>query len=192
MNILSQILSSQARAGIFHLLFNEERPAIYLREIVRKSGLTIGTIQKELVNLKKLDLIQSRKDGNRLYYAANEMHPLFEIICELVKKTSGIPEKLKEILSTIPGIEVAFIFGSYARGEEKSHSDIDLIIIGDVGLRMVTPRLKKASEEIDREVNPHIYSEKTWKEKLQKNDHFIKSVLNAKKMMLIGDEDVLS
>lgn len=168
MNILAQLLSSQVRAEIFRLLFNRSKTAIHLRDLQRKSHLSIGTIQKEIAHLKSLDIVTSERDGNRLYYTANFNHPLYKEICGLVEKTSGLTEKLKKILSSIKGIECAFIFGSFARGEEKSHSDIDLIVIGDVGLRALSGKLKSLTDQIEREINPHIYSVKTWKEKLKK------------------------
>lgn len=191
MNILAQLLSSQVRAEIFRLLFSGKKSSIHLRDLQRKSQLSIGTIQKEIAHLKDLDLVTSERDGNRLYYTANFNHPLYKDICGLVEKTSGVSEKIKEILSAIKGIECAFIFGSFAKGEEKSHSDIDLIIIGEVGLRTLSSKLKVLTEQTEREINPHIYSLKSWKEKLKKNDHFIKSVMGEKKIFLIGDEDVI-
>lgn len=191
MNLLTQIISSQVRAEIFRLLFNSKKPSIHLRDLQRKSQLSIGTIQKEIAHLKELDLIIPKRDGNRLYYSANSNHPLFKDICSLVEKTTGIVENLKNILSTIEKIECAFIFGSYAKGEEKSHSDIDIIIIGDVGLRALSSKFKEITEQTEREVNPHVYSLKSWKDKLKKKDHFIKNILSDKKIFLIGDEDVL-
>ena len=192
MNLLAQILSSHVRAEIFRLLFNINKSSIYLRDLQRQSGFSIGTIQKEIAHLNRLDLVTSERDGNRLYYAANSNHPLYNEICSLVEKTSGVAEKLKEILSSIKRIECAFIFGSFAKGEERSHSDIDLIIIGAVGLRILSSKFKELTEKTQREINPHVYSMKSWKEKLKKKDHFIKSVISEKKVFLIGDENVFS
>ena len=192
MNILAQILSSQVRAEIFRLLFNGNKTAIHLRDLQRKSQLSIGTIQKEIGHLKELDLVIPERDGNRLYYTANTNHPLYTDICGLVEKTSGIVEKLKDVLGKIKEVECAFIFGSLAKGEEKSHSDIDLIIIGDVGQRVLSSKFKEVTEQTEREINPHIYSMKSWKGKLKKKDHFIKTILNDKKIFLIGDKNVIS
>ncbi len=191
MNLLVELLSSQVRAEIFQLLFNRKKVAIHLRDLQRKSGLSIGTIQKEVEHLKKLDLVIPKRDGNRLYYTANSDHPLYKDICGLVEKTSGVTEKLKETLSSIKGIECAFIFGSFAKGEEKSHSDIDLIVIGDVGIRALSSKFKFLTEQSEREINPHIYSKKSWKDKHKKRDHFIVSVMSEHKVFLIGDENVL-
>ena len=192
MNLLAQILSSQVRAEIFRLLFGDDKISIHLRDLQRQSGLSIGTIQKEIAHLKELDLVTSERDGNRLYYTANANHPLYKEICGLVEKTSGIAERLKETLRSIKGIECAFIFGSYAKDEEKSHSDIDLIVIGNVGLRTLSSVFKNLTEQTQREINPHVYSKKSWKEKMKKKDHFIKSIIAEKKIFLIGDENVIS
>jgi predicted nucleotidyltransferase len=192
MNLLAQILSSQVRAEIFRLLFNEHQESIHLRDLQRQSGLSIGTIQKEIAHLKGLDLVIAERDGNRLYYTANSDHPIYQEICGLVEKTSGIAEQIKVALSSVKGIECAFIFGSYAKGEEKSHSDIDLIVIGAVGLRTLSSIFKNITEKSQREIYPHIYSMKTWKEKIKKKDHFITSVLADEKVFLIGDENVIS
>ncbi|HRK08372.1 MAG TPA: nucleotidyltransferase domain-containing protein [Pseudobdellovibrionaceae bacterium] len=191
MNLLTQILSSQVRAEIFRLLFSGDKVSIHLRDLQRQSGLSIGTIQKEIAHLRELDLVTSERDGNRLYYTANADHPLYKEICGLVEKTSGIAEQLKSALRSTNGIECAFIFGSYAKGEEKSHSDIDVIVIGTVGLRILSSRFKKVTEKTQREVNPHVYSMTSWREKIKKKDHFIKSVLSEKKIFLIGDESVI-
>lgn len=192
MTLLAQILSSQVRAEIFCLLFSGDKTSIYLRDLQRRSGLSIGAIQKEMARLKKLDLVKSKRDGNRLYYTANDDHPLYNDLCALVEKTTGISEHLKEIARSIKGIECAFIFGSYAKGQEKSHSDIDLVIIGNVGLRTLSSVFKNLTDKIQREINPHVYSMKSWREKLKRGDHFIRSINAEKKIFLIGDENVLS
>ncbi|MEQ1664910.1 MAG: nucleotidyltransferase domain-containing protein [Bdellovibrionales bacterium] len=132
------------------------------------------------------------RDGNRLYYTANTTHPLYKEICGLVEKTSGIVEKLKEVLSSIKEIDCAFVFGSFAKSEEKSHSDIDIIIVGNVGQRALSSLFKKIIEQTEREINPHVYSLKSWTEKVKKKDHFIKTILNDKKIFLVGDIDVIS
>ncbi len=192
MNLLAQILSSQVRAEIFRLLFNGQKVSIHLRDLQRQSGLSIGTIQKEISRLKELDLVLAERDGNRLYYSANTDHPLYREINGLVEKTSGIIEQIKTALSLVKGIDCAFIFGSYARGEEKGHSDIDVIVIGTVGLRTLSSVFKAVTEKTEREINPHVYSMKSWKEKLKKKDHFIRSIINDKKVFLIGDENGIS
>ena len=116
-----------------------------MREIARRSGFAIGTIQTELRKLLRLDLVYSKRDGNRTYYEANKAHPLFADIRRLVLKTVGLGDVLRGALDKSPAIRCAFVFGSIARGEEKAGSDIDLMVIGDAGFRKVVGLLEGAS-----------------------------------------------
>lgn len=187
---LQQLISNQARAEIFRILFDGRKDELHLRELVRRSGLALRTIQSEIKNLIELDLVRTEQDGNRLNIKANEQHPLYPDICSIVSKTSGYIGLLKANLAKLD-IDAAFIFGSMAKGTSKAHSDIDLIIVGRTGLRQLSPILRKISERVGREINPHVYTLQTWSEKVSRKDHFVTSVGKEKKSFLIGDEDVL-
>ena len=133
MNVLAEILSSKIRAEIFRLLFGTSVEELHMREIERRSGYAIGTIQTELKKLLRLDLVKKRKDGNRLYYRANKENPLYPDIRSLVLKTIGLGDILKNVLRQDSDISIAFVFGSIARHEEMAGSDVDLMVIGKLG-----------------------------------------------------------
>lgn len=135
MGLLAEILSSNIRAEIFRNLFGIEKQSLHLREIERRTGFAVGTVQQEIKKLQRLDIITRIKDGNRINYKANTNHPLYPEIRNLVLKTSGLADVLKTALSTEAKIKIAFVFGSFARKEEKAASDVDLMVIGDIGLR---------------------------------------------------------
>ena len=188
---LSDILSSKGRAEIFRLLFGLNDQELHLREIERRSGLIVGTIQQEVKNLKQTDLIKERRAGNRVYYRANDEHPLFDDIRNIVLKTSGLIEVLREPLDR-EEVKVAFVFGSIARKDEGARSDVDLMFIGDVSLRRVSEWLMGASEKVGREINPYTLSQDEFTERKQKSEHFLSSVLDSPKLFVIGDEDELA
>jgi predicted nucleotidyltransferase len=185
---LIKIVGSRARAEIFKLLFEQAGSEYYLRELERRSGLTVGSIQQELSNLLSVGLVKSRKDGNRLYYSANSEHPLFPEILRMVEKTAGVPEVLKKAL-TDPEIRYAFVFGSVASGKAKAESDLDLFVAGDLGLRRLTKLLSGLSERIGRVINPHVMSVQELNRKALEKDHFISSLMGSQKIFLIGDEN---
>ena len=89
MDLLSRILTSRVRAEIFRLLFGPVQRELHIREIQRRSGLAVGTVRQDLRKLEEIDLVCSRRDGNRLYYCANAEHPLYPELHGLVNKTSG-------------------------------------------------------------------------------------------------------
>ncbi len=193
MSILAELLSSKIRAGIFRILFGVvPDAALHMREIERRTGFAIGTVQTELKKLQRLDIVSRVRDGNRVYYKANAAHPLYIEIRSLVLKTCGLVDVIKDALSNEKNIRVAFVFGSFARQEEKANSDIDLIVIGGIGLRKLTSLLMESSGKIGREINPHTFSEKEFVKRKKQQDHFLNQVLESPKIFIIGTENELA
>ena len=187
MNRLAELLSSRARAEIFRLLFSGVGEELHVREIERRSGLNDSTLRQELRKLVRLDLVQSRRDSNRVYYRAKTESPLYPEIRNLVLKTSGLSDVLKSAL-TDKRIRVAFVFGSIARGEEKAGSDVDLMVIGQLGLRDLSRLLSGIEEKIGREVNPHVLREEEFRKRIRAKEHFVSRVVESPKIFIIGSQ----
>jgi len=187
MNALAEILSSRVKAEIFRLLFGVDQRELHVREIQRQSGFSVGTVQQELRRLNRLGLIASRRDGNRMYFRANAEHPLATDIRNLVLKTTGLVEVLRNALAH-DDIRVAFVFGSVARSAEKAHSDVDLMVIGSIGLRQLTKLLSGVSARVGREVNPHILTIGEFNKRQKTRDHFLTTVLAAPRLFVKGNE----
>jgi predicted nucleotidyltransferase len=190
MDELALLTGSKTRAEIFRLLFQRAGTELYLRELHRRTGLSIRPVQQELGKLAQIGLVKLRNDGNRIYYTANSEHPLFPEIRGLVEKTSGVSDLLETALAG-PGVEMAFIFGSVGAGKARPDSDLDLFVVGDIGLRTLVKRLGGMSERAGRVINPHVMSKEEFSRKAQKKDHFISNVLGAQKAFVIGTEDEL-
>ena len=190
MNTLSQILSSRTRAEIFKLLYGPAEEELHIREIERRTGLNDRTIRQELMKLLKLDLVIDRKDSNRVYYRANKSNPLYPDIRNLVLKTAGMVDLFRSALKDKP-VQMAFIFGSISEGKETADSDVDLFIIGQLGMRAVSTLLSDISERIFREINPHVMDSDEFRKRIKEKDHFISSVMKAKKLFIIGTADDL-
>ena len=187
MNRLAEILSSRARAEIFRLLFSGTEEELHVREIERRSGLNDSTLRQELRKLVRLDLVQSRRDSNRVYYRAKTENPLYPEIRNMVLKTSGLSDVLKSALKD-KRVRVAFVFGSIARGEENAGCDVDLMVIGQLGLRDLSRLLSGIEEKIGREVNPHVLREEEFRKRILAKEHFASSVMEAPKIFIIGSE----
>lgn len=186
MDSLHKILSSKVRAEIFRLLFTERDTELHVRELARRSKLNEATLRQDLAKLKDLDLVAGRRDGNRVYYRANQDHPVYADIRGLVLKTSGLVEVIRSALE-LNDISIAFVFGSVAAGKESAHSDIDLMVIGNIGLRTLTSRLSGISSQVGREINPHIMTEEEYRKRRKSKDHFVTHVLSGPKLFIRGN-----
>ena len=78
-----------------------------------------------------------------------------------------------------------------ARAEELSTSDVDLMVIGDAGVKDLALPLRKARERIAREVNVSVYSREEFEKKAHAGHRFISDVLDKPKLFVIGTKDDL-
>ena len=199
-----RIYLRKMRKYILDALFPRTRQAIlsavllrpdkwwYLTDLAKHIGVSPSSLQRELVSLVNGDLLISRRDGKRVYYKINQDCPIVEELQTIFVKTSGIADVIKSCLNRFGGkIEIAFVYGSVARTEELSTSDVDLMIIGDVGLADLVPDLRRAEKDLGREVNPTIYSSEEFLRRRKEGDSFISTVLSDQRIFLKGTDSEL-
>jgi predicted nucleotidyltransferase len=188
---ISKIFKSRTRKELFRLYFTNPDQEYYLRELERILRTPVSMIRKELTRLKEEGLFLSRKKGNLTYYLLNQSYPLFDELKSIVFKTIGIQGSLREILSKIRGIEVAFIYGSFAKDEQTGKSDIDLLIIGKVDENRVLREINKLEKVLKREINYSIFQRDEFNQKAKEKDPFITDVFKNPKILLVGNENDL-
>lgn len=173
------------------MLFGLRSGQTHLRQIQRQTGFAIGTVRQDVEKLARLGLVTRRKDGNRVYYAANAAHPLAADIRQLVLKTVGLADVLAEALAD-EGIRCAIVFGSVAAGTAGAESDVDLLVVGDIGLRRLSELLAGVRDRLGREINSHVFSAAEFAKRMRAKEHFVSSVMRSKKIFVKGSEDELS
>jgi len=186
-----RITKSKLREELLNLYFTNPSKRYYLRELERILNFSVGNIRRELIKLESAGLFLSENKGNLLYYYLNRSYPLFDELKSIIFKTSGVPKMLQNILKKINGISQAFIYGSFARGEEKEDSDIDLLIIGEVNEDRLVEEMDKLERKLQREINYAIYGKEDFKKKKKEGNSFILDIFKEKKIFLIGDANGL-
>ena len=127
-------LFGAGRRKVLGVLFTRADQPMYLREIIAAAGSGQGQVQRELENLHRAGLVLREKRANHVYYRPNPDAPIYEELKAIAFKTFGVADVLKEMLAPLaPRIEVAFIYGSLARQEDTGKSDIDVMVVGNVG-----------------------------------------------------------
>jgi len=185
------IAKSKIRQDLLALFFSNPSKKYYLREIQRILGYSAGSIRRELLKFQRDNLFNTQREGNLLYYALNMEHPLFKELTAIVAKTVGIEGSLRNALSQVEGIRIAFIYGSFAAKREKGTSDIDLMIIGNPDTSQLNEKIATLERRLKREINPTIYALAEYKAKKKAKSGFIMDLLKNPKIMVIGKEDDL-
>jgi len=190
---LSSILFGKTRRAILSLLFTNPDRDFYVREILRSTDSGQGSAQRELKKLHASGIIDRYERGNQVFYQADRSCPIFEEISSIILKTIGVAGVLRDALRQLSArIDVAFIYGSFARGEQVASSDVDLFVIGDVSFGEIVSKLKITEEKLRREINPTVYSVTEFRNKVSQDDHFIGTVLDEEQIYLMGDENELA
>jgi len=181
-------LFPKTRQAILAATFLEPQKWWYMRELARHLRLTPSTLQRELDSLVRGGILRQKREGKHVYFQPATDSPIFEELRGLLLKTVGLADVIRNALKPFTErIQWAFIYGSLARVEEHAASDVDLMIIGQVGLAEVSSPLRKAEQRLTRAVNPTIYTSDQFASKVQSNHQFIAGVLRSKKIFLLGD-----
>jgi predicted nucleotidyltransferase len=160
----------------------------YLSDLAAQLGRPPSSLQREVGRLAEAGILETRQEANRTYYRPNAECPLLSELTGLVAKTVGVADVLRRVLIPVAKqIEWAFIYGSLARGEEVSESDVDLLVIGDVTLAELARPLKRAERELGRPVNPSVFPRREFATKLRGGNHFVHSLAAGDKLFLVGE-----
>lgn len=183
-------LFPDVRKRVLALLLGAPEERWYMRDIARRTGCAIGTVRRELAGLADAEIVKRFPDGNRTYYQANTESPIFEELHGLIVKTAGLVDVVRAAMEPLSGnIDLAFIYGSQASGEASAASDVDLLIVGDVGEMSLIRSIAKAEEQLGRTVNYSLLSRNEFAVRRKEKGGFLGRVLSGKKITIMGNAD---
>ncbi|PZR64015.1 MAG: hypothetical protein DLM71_04040 [Chloroflexi bacterium] len=177
---------SAVRRQILRTFF--ARPGIvrHVRELARELGWSATIVGQELDRLERTGILTSERIGRARRYRIDEQSPIASEIRSLVQKTIGIEARIRDTIADLPGIDEAFLYGSYARGDERSTSDLDLFVIGPVDQELLSERLTEAERELGRDINVASYERGELERLRTEGDLFIEQVFDGARVPLIS------
>ena len=186
---LAHFLLGQTRSSVLGTLLLRPETALHVRELARLTGVSPGSLHRELRALADMGLLIREEEGRQVYYRANKQCPVFEELAGLLRKTAGLVDVLREALAPIADkVQQAFVYGSMARGTEHAHSDVDLLVIGDVEFADVALALAPAQAALRREINPTVYTRAEFERKRKQKDGFVGQVWHGPKLWVVGPD----
>lgn len=190
--MLAPVILGTYRQRVLGLLLLHPDQSYYVREIARLTNTSAGTVHKELRLLVKVGLLLRDEVGNQVRYSANRHCLIFEELSSILRKTSGLTDVLTEALAGAKQqLDLAFVFGSTARGESQEGSDVDIMLVGSLSFAEIVKLLHPTEAILQREINPIIYTLQEFLHRVRNNDSFIQEVLSKPKLFIVGNEDEL-
>jgi predicted nucleotidyltransferase len=184
---LDRAIFTDRQARLFRWLFGQPERSFFLNELMRLSGVSSASLQQELKRLTESGLVLSSRMGNLRVFQANPHSPLFHELLSLTRKTCGLEAVLVQSIAPLrPKLHKAFIYGSVAKQQDTSASDIDLMLVGvDLTLAQVLEHLHAAEQVLGRKVNPTCFTPKEFEQRQADPDSFVSKVLSQPMINLL-------
>ncbi len=188
---VASALFTPVQQRVLGLLFGQPERRFQSAELIRLAGSGTGAVHRQLQRLEKAGLVSVSREGNQKYYSARKDAPVFQELHGLVVKTVGVVESLRAALAPIAEeIDVAFVFGSIAKGSERAGSDVDLLVVTDtLAYGDVYSALAFAEQTLGRTINPTVFTRADWKKKQTRPDSFAAKITAQPRLFVIGSDD---
>ncbi|MFA4981346.1 MAG: nucleotidyltransferase domain-containing protein [Candidatus Omnitrophota bacterium] len=178
-------LKSTITKKILNYFFVNPQESLYVNELSRKLFLDKRNLVKKIKELEAEGILVHETRGNLKLYAINASYPLYKEFRKIIMTTVGVEEQLRHLLKGVTGVKEAYIYGSYAKNAMDTHSDIDVLIVGSVGVVTVQKHISKLQREIDREISVTVMTKKDFTRRVKAKDPFISGVLKQKHIKII-------
>jgi hypothetical protein len=194
MGTYADALFTKTQQRVLSILFGRPQRSFYAKELIGLAQSGSGAVQRELARLEDARLITVSRRGNQKHYQANHDAPIFDELYSIVRKTFGLVDVIESALAPFwPLIEVAFIYGSLAKGTEHAESDIDLMVVGSLPSNaQLIEALMPAQLQLGRPISPTLYSVDEFVQRIRNRKSFVLRVIEQPKIFLKGSEHDIS
>ena len=184
-------LRSDARRRLLAYYFTNPAARHHLRDLAERLSADPSNLSKELRRLEREGLFRSEISGRQKYFQLNNQYPLFDEVRGIVGKTIGAASMIRAALKKIEGIDEAYLYGSFAKNQQDTASDIDVLVIGSPPDEALAQAMRKLGRQLGREINYTVLTPKEFESRRARKDAFLENVWHNKRVSLISpDEEV--
>ncbi len=191
---LAGALFTPVQQRVLGLLFGQPSRRFQSAELIRLARGGTGAVHRQLARLEAADWVTVSRVGNQKHYQANRECTAFEELRGLIAKTIGLVEPIRQAVAPLAErIDVAFIYGSIAKGTDRAGSDIDFMVLSDnIDYADLFSALKEVESVLGRTVNPYVMSGREWRQKRARRDSFAARVAAQPRLFVKGTDDDLT
>ncbi|MGH9324104.1 MAG: nucleotidyltransferase domain-containing protein [Vicinamibacteria bacterium] len=181
---------TRTQQRVLGVLFGQPERSFYASELIRTAGTGYGAAQPELARLEESGLIRAQRVAEQKHYQATAASALFAELRNIVLKSVGLAEPLRDALKPLStAIRAAFVYGSVATAADRSGSDVDLLVISEsVTYADIFRALERVAKTVGRQVNPTVYNLAEFSKRIREENAFVTRVLEQPKVWTIGSE----
>jgi hypothetical protein len=185
--MFAELFGGVGRFKALRYLFEHPNEEFSARDLAAKAKVDPGNTHRWLQRWEAAGLVKrgTTKAGYRV-----AQDPALAPLITLFSQTNALVADLTHVLREIAGIRTAFIFGSFARHEEKAASDIDVLVLGEVSELRTNALLRPLARKYNRPFNATAFTSEQFRALLTQGDPFATEVMQQPRIALIGETDV--
>lgn len=188
---LKDFMMSRVRVSLVELFYSRPLEMFYVRQITREVSEEINAVRRELDRMIQNGIIRKEQRGNRLYYTLNTQYYFYnELLC-MVAKSTGLGKEFHKKRAKLGKIQFIVFSGKFAKHLQRSHEDIDILIVGEVVQAEISVLIQQEEKKREKEINYTIFSPEEFEFRKQRRDPFLLEQLSGSRIMVIGDEEEL-
>jgi len=155
--VLDSLISSKTRIKLLLRFFLNPNHKAYLRGLASDFGESTNAVRLELNKMEKAGLIEGESQGNRKMFKANNQHPLFEEIRNIVMKHLGLDQLLVQIVHKLGDVKKVYLTGDLAKGIDTDM--VDVALVGGVDTSYLVKLVTTAESVLQRKIRYVVFSE---------------------------------
>jgi predicted nucleotidyltransferase len=185
---LADALFTVTQQRVLSHFFGQPDRSFIQQDLIESARGGSGAIRRELALLVESGLVTSTVVGKQKHFQANRNAPIFHELRGIVMKTVALSDPIRAALRPLAKrIDLALVYGSVARGEDRAQSDIDLLVVGeDLLLEELFARLTPLEKKLGRTINPTLYTRADFVRRRSNGNPFLKKVLAGQHLVLYG------
>jgi hypothetical protein len=149
-SVLDTLITSRTRLKMLLKFYTNGNSKAYLRGLAEEFGESTNSIRLELNKLSDAGYLLSSEQGRIIEYKANQDHPLYPDLRNIIHKYLGIDKIIETVVVKLGDLKYAFITGDYAQG--KDSGTIELVLVGKIDKFFLKKCILKAEELVQREI----------------------------------------
>ncbi|HVC78430.1 MAG TPA: nucleotidyltransferase domain-containing protein [Candidatus Micrarchaeaceae archaeon] len=178
---------SEVRREILLRFFTQPGLETHALELAKQLNRPHQAVGRELKRLVAAGILAERMVGRARRVRLADRSPVVDSARALFDQTVGVEARLRSALEGISGVRGALVFGSRARGDERSNSDIDLLVVGKPDPTLLAAAVSRAEREVGRQVHVVVLEPAELRMPDSKAPTFLKQMRKEPRRAVLGD-----
>lgn len=173
---MNKKLNASKEIEILKPFFENSNNSYHIRQLSRMLNVNHMTVRARLKEFTDIGVLIEKKTELSTNYQVNADDTKFKLLKKYNNLLSLTNSGILEYLDSELNFPTIVLFGSYARAEDISGSDVDLFILTET---KPETQMTKFEKILKRPIDLHIFSRKTYKKLILTNPDLVNNICNG-------------